>query len=117
MGKLKNGKATGGDEINGEVIKGRGDRVVDWIWRLCNMSFENGVVLEDWISAVIVPPCKGKGDRNECNNYRGISLLSVVGKIYVGIVIDRVRKVTGGLIDDEQGDGVRRSNLHTKADR
>ena len=65
MGKLKNGKATGGDEINGEVIKGRGDRVVDWIWRLCNMSFENGVVLEDWISAVIVPPCKGKGDRNE----------------------------------------------------
>ena len=34
----------------------------------------------------------------------GISLLSVVGKIYVGIIIDRVRKVnTEGLIDDEQG--------------
>ena len=37
--KLKNGKATGGDEITGVVIKG-GDRVADWIWRLCNMSFE-----------------------------------------------------------------------------
>ena len=47
VGKLKNGKAAGGDEITGEMIKGGGDRVVDLIWRLCNMAFENGVVPED----------------------------------------------------------------------
>ena len=29
MGKLKNGKAAGRDEITGEMIKGGGDRVVD----------------------------------------------------------------------------------------
>ena len=29
------------------------------------------------------------------------SLLSVVGKIYAGILVDRVRSVTGGFIDDE----------------
>ena len=34
VGKLKNGKATVKDEITGEMIKGGGDRVVDWIWRL-----------------------------------------------------------------------------------
>ena len=45
---------------------------------------------------------KGKGERSECSNYRGISLLSVVGKIYAGILGDRVCKVTEGLIDDEQ---------------
>ena len=28
-----NGKATGGNEITGEMIKGGGDMVVDWIWR------------------------------------------------------------------------------------
>ena len=39
LGKLKNGKATGKDEVTGEMIKGRGVRVVDWIWRLCNMAF------------------------------------------------------------------------------
>ena len=44
LGKLKNGKAAGGDEITEEMIKGVGDRVVDWIWRLCNMAFESGVV-------------------------------------------------------------------------
>ena len=52
---------------------------------------------------MIVPLYKSKGERNDCKNYRDISLLSVVGKIYAGILIDRVRRVTGGLIDDEQG--------------
>ena len=41
------GKVAGKDEITGEMIKGGGDRVVDWIWRLCNMAFESGVVPED----------------------------------------------------------------------
>ena len=65
------------------------------------MAFEGGVVLVDCISAVIVPLCKGKGERTECSNYRGINLLSVVGKIFTGILVDRVFKVTEGLIDDE----------------
>ena len=51
VGKLKNGKATDKDEITGEIIKDGGDRVVDQIWRLCNMAFESGVVPEDWRSA------------------------------------------------------------------
>ena len=34
---------------------------------------------------------------------RGISLLSEAGKIYAGILVDRVHRVTEGLIDDEQG--------------
>ena len=54
VNKVKNGKATGKDEIKGEIIKGGGDRVVDWIRRLCNMAFESGVVPEDWRSAIIV---------------------------------------------------------------
>ena len=52
---------------------------------------------------MIVPLYKVKGERTECKNYRGISLLSVVGKINEGIVVHRVCRVTGGLIDDEQG--------------
>ena len=49
--------------------------MVDWIWRLCNiMAFKSGVVPEDWRSKVAVPQYKGKGERIECKNYRGISL-------------------------------------------
>ena len=71
VGKLKNGKAAGQDEVTGEMIKGGGNRVVDWVWRLCSMALESGVGPEDWRSAVIVPLYKGKGERTECSNYRG----------------------------------------------
>ena len=52
---------------------------------------------------MIVALYKGKEERNEYKNYRGISLLSVIGKIYAGFLIDSVRRVDGGLMDDEQG--------------
>ena len=45
---------------------------------------------------MIVPLYKGKGKRTECKNYRGISFLSVVGKIYKGILVDRVHRMIGG---------------------
>ena len=79
MGNLKNGKATVKDEITGEMIKCGGNRLVVWICRLCNIAFDSDVVPEDW-SSVIVPIYMGKGGRNECKKYRGISLLRVVGK-------------------------------------
>ena len=44
------------------MIKGGDDMVVDWIWRLCNMVFESGVVPEDCRSTVIIPLYKGKGE-------------------------------------------------------
>ena len=133
VGKLKNGKAVGKDEITGEAIKGGGNKVVDWIWRLCNVTFESGFMPEDCRSAVIVSLYKGKGkrtvvvslykgkgERTKCKNSRDINL-SVVEKIYAEILVDIVRRVTGGLVDDEQmvlkkGGGCR-SDLHTKADR
>ena len=56
------------------------------------MAFEIGVVAEDWRSAVNVPLYESKGERFECRNSRGISLLSMVGKIYAGILVDRFIK-------------------------
>ena len=68
---------------------------------------------------MVIPLYKGKRDRTKCSNYKGISLLSVVGKICAEILVDRVHKVNESLIDDEQG-GFRevcRSDLYPKADR
>ena len=67
------------------------------------MTFESGVLSEEWRSAVIVSLYKGKGKRNESENYRGITLLNVVGKIYAGILVAKVLSVTCGLNDDEYG--------------
>ena len=45
-----------------QVRMNPGNRVVDWIWRLCNMVFESDV-LEDWRSAMIVSLYKGKEEK------------------------------------------------------
>ena len=47
----------------------------------------------------IVHMC-GFGEKIECRNNRGISLLSMVGEVFTGILVDRVRRVSEGLIDD-----------------
>ena len=65
VGKFKNGKAAGKDEVTGEMIKGGGDKVVDWILRLCNMGFQSGVVPEDWRCVMIVPQYKSKGEKGQ----------------------------------------------------
>ena len=57
---------------------------------------------EDWRSALTFPLHKGKGEKNECKNYRCIGLLSMIGKIFAGILVDRVRRMTWGLIDNEK---------------
>ena len=102
VGKLENGKAVGKDYITGEMIKGGCEKVVDWIWRLCNKGFESGVVPKDWRSALIVPLYKGKGEISECKNYKGINLLNVVGKINAVILMHRDYRLTGGLNEDQQ---------------
>src|SRR5678816_1679135 len=53
--KLKNGKSAVIDEITGEMIKNEGEMVIDWIWKLCNKAFIEGIVPRDWRKAVIVP--------------------------------------------------------------
>ena len=94
--KLKNGKAAGKDEVTGEMVKSGGDIVVDQIWRLCNMAFEIGVVLEYWRSAMIVPLYKVKGKRIECNKlYQRNQAVKCGWKNISG-------QTPQGLIDDEQ---------------
>ena len=46
VGKLKNGKAVGKDEVTGEIIKSGGDMVVDWIWRLCKWNLRVVLLLK-----------------------------------------------------------------------
>ena len=58
------------------------------------MAFKSVIVSEDSRLAVIVPQYKGKGEMTECKSYRDISLLSLVGKIYAGNLVDRIRSVT-----------------------
>ena len=59
-------------------------------------------VLNDWMRAIIVPLYKGKGDRSECKDYRGISLLNIPGEVYGRFLMERVCSLTEGMIGEEQ---------------
>ena len=50
-----------------------------WLTKFFNMVWRVGVVLGDWRKAVFLLIYK-IGSRLECSNYRGTSLMSVVGK-------------------------------------
>jgi len=101
--RLKVGKAAGMDGITAEMLKFGGDVVVEWMHLICNLAWKQGEVPDEWVRAILVPVYKGKGSRDMCGNYRGISLLSIPGKVYSRIVIERVMEITEGRISDEQG--------------
>ncbi|KAI3368412.1 hypothetical protein L3Q82_025369 [Scortum barcoo] len=50
---------------------------------------------------VVVPLFK-KGDRRVCSNYRGITLLSLPGKVYARVLERRIRPIVDPLIQEEQ---------------
>merc|ERR1712002_206763 len=100
--KLKKGKTPGVDGITSEMLRFGGEGVLEWLTRVCKVCLNDGRVPRDWQRAVVVPLYKGKGDRGDCKNYRGISLLSIPGKVYGRVLIDRVREITEGMIGEEQ---------------
>ena len=64
------------------------------------MAFESVVVIGSLCDCSTV---QGLKEMTECRNYRAISMLSMVGKIYARILVERVCIVTEVLIDDELG--------------
>ena len=84
------------------MLKKGGVAVENWLLRLFNACWEQGQVPLERKSAMRVPLYKGKGDKQECGSYRGISMLSVVGKTYGKILIKKVRLLTENLIGEEQ---------------
>ena len=74
------------------------------MWCLCRGCFELEQIPEDLMKGVSFPIYKD-GDRRNPNNYRGISLLSKVGKLYSSILNRRLVKWTeeNGIVLEEQG--------------
>lgn len=64
------------------------------------------------MDANIVTLYKNKGDRSDCNNYRGISLLSAVGKLFARVVLKRLQVLADRVYPESQcGFRVNRSTV------
>ena len=102
IARLKNRKTPGVCDISGEMLKAGGEVVVEWLHRIMNRAWMNSMVPDDWRKALVVPVHK-KGSKVQCKNYRGISLLSIPGKVYAKILDKRMRDITEEKILEEQG--------------
>lgn len=88
---LKPGKATGIDDILAEFLKSAEQFVTPFLTRLFNKLYDSGHFPEVWTRSVIIPLLK-KGDPNNPENYRGISLLSITSKVFTKILNTRLYK-------------------------
>ena len=90
---LKNKKAAGPDGIIGELLNNTGCKVLCNIF-LCecfNALFEKVVFPESWTESIVLPLFK-KGEVNNPNNYRGISLCGTRSKVYSTIINLRLQE-------------------------
>ncbi|XP_014786219.2 uncharacterized protein LOC106880677 [Octopus bimaculoides] len=70
--------------------------------------WEEVTVPQDMLDANIIRLYKNKGERGDCNNYRGITLLSTVGKIFARVVLSRLQLLASRIYPESQC-GFRRS--------
>ena len=100
--KLNSGKASGLDGLPAEVLKAGGDRMSEMLYRIIQHCWPDEKVPHEWIDAILESIYKS-GPRDECGNFCGISLLSVVSKVLARILLHRSNKhITPHAISESQ---------------
>lgn len=87
--KMKNGKSPGSDNIVIEMVKDGGDRVIELLRIAFNKCLDDQKIPEIWNCAVVILLYK-KGNKADLNNYRPISLLSHLYKLFTKIITLRL---------------------------
>lgn len=91
--KLASRKAPGSDGIPPDLLKQCKCSLLHPLHKVLCQCWKEGAVPQDMRDAKIVTLYKNKGERSDCNNYRGISLLSIVGKVFAKVILTRLQKL------------------------
>ena len=98
---LKTGKAPGPDGIPPEALKADIQTSTDMLHPLLVKIWETETVPDDWRKGLLVKLPK-KGDLSSCNNWRGIMLLSIPGKVLSRIMLERLKDALDKRLREEQ---------------
>ncbi|PNF26628.1 hypothetical protein B7P43_G09369 [Cryptotermes secundus] len=82
-------KSPGSDQIPAELIQAGGEILRSKIHKLITSIWHKEKLPDQWKESIIIPVHK-KGDKTDCSNYRGISLLSTSYKIVSNILLSRL---------------------------
>ena len=86
MKGLKSGKTAGFDEILNEYIKATETMLMPLYIKLFNLIFDTGLLPVAWLEGKICPIYKNKGDKLNPENYRPITVLSCLGKLFTAVL-------------------------------
>ena len=100
--QLAAGKAPGNDGIPGEILKELKDSLLLPLYDLLLQCWRSGDVPQELRNAKIVTLYKNKGDKGDCNNYRGISLLSITGKVFARVILKRLQTIAERVLPESQ---------------
>ena len=101
VSRLRYGTAGGRSGILPELLKCGGNPLLKFILDLVHTVWQEGSVPQDWVNADIVPVPK-KGDLTLCDNWRGIALLDVVGKLVGKLIQTRLQSFAESVLPEEQ---------------
>jgi hypothetical protein len=98
---LKNNRASGEDAITSELIKYGGRKLWHKIHLFFKTIWETEQMPQEWSTTIICPIYK-QGDKLECHNYRGISLLNETYKTFTNILTSYIEPYAEELLGDYQ---------------
>jgi hypothetical protein len=100
---MRNRKATGDDDVPGDVLKLLGEGGLKTMTKLMNTIYENGEWPKDFIEVTVVA-LKKKTKATKCNDHRTISLIAHTAKIIANILKRRIeRKIEDTIGEDQFG--------------
>ena len=96
------GKAPGADGIPPDLIKCCKSTLLQPLHNTLCPCWREGGIPQDMKDAKIVTLYKSKGNRSDCNSYRGISLLGIVGKVYTHVVLAHLQQLAERVYPESQ---------------
>ena len=99
--QTKGGKAPGEDKISAEMWKALGDFGIDKLTQLFNNMYDTGAIPDDLVKSIFIPLPK-KPKATMCGDYRLISLMPHITKIFLRVVLNRIKTKIDIEVDEAQ---------------
>ncbi|WP_419626769.1 RNA-directed DNA polymerase, partial [Thiolapillus sp.] len=98
---LKKGKSAGVDNIAAELVQAGGEDVITALTTICSKIWQTGEWPTPWTQSLVITLPK-KGNLQQCQNYRSISLISHPSKVLLKIILNRLKPQAEKTIAEEQ---------------